>query len=91
MSITGDSPNEIRVRVVVDKILEGKLERALTSGGLLLSPYEFKSLQTLEFAASEGLVLQVATALIGMRLKAKPYSVRVAATPIGPQLELIES
>lgn len=89
MSITGDPKNEIRVRVVVDKILEGKLDRAIQTR-LFLSSHEFYSLRTLEPTADEELVKQVAEALIGMRFTAKSYSVRLVSTPIGPQLELLE-
>lgn len=89
MIITGDPKNEIRVRTVVDYVLQGKLERAL-GYRLFLSGNEFNALQLIEPSATKELVVDAARSLVSMLVATPGYTVRIVDTPIGPQLELLE-
>jgi len=87
MKLIGDRQPEIRVRIVVDSILQGRLGEAAESGILLVNE-DLVSLQLLEPSARDDVIQEVAHRLVSMMLPG--YDVRFSSNPRRPELEIFK-
>lgn len=85
VGIVGDRKTDIRLRTVIDGILQGRLEQG---DDTLLSHTDLEALRELEPSASNDLIIDVANRLLSM---VKPgYAARFTPNPERESLEIFK-